>query len=97
MDATQIIKDINLLASSPEGPISIFRWKEEWIKETKAHFPFYQSFTSAREKCFSFDLNIQTVPLLEHHDLRDLRITLGNYYGGIFKQDGNHEHDSQTS
>ena len=87
MDATQIIKDINLLASSPEGPISIFRWKEEWIKETKAHFPFYQSFTSAREKCFSFDLNIQTVPLLEHHDLRDLRITLGNYYEGVFKQE----------
>ena len=83
LNAIQIIKDIHLLASSPEGPIVIYKWP----KKTNSYFPFYQSFTSARDKCFSLDINIQTMPLLETHDLRRIRITIGDYYKGVFHQE----------
>ena len=89
VDAEKLIKDIHLYSSTEQGSLIIYKWEEDDIFHEKHNkFPFHQSFTTARDKCYSFNINVETVPTLKTRDLIKIEITIGDYYGGVFsKQD----------
>ena len=86
LNARKLILGIFLYASNEDfdlGVEEIYHWSITTNK-SKESFPFYLSFKSARQKCYSFDINLNTVPLLKQQNLVQIKMKLNGYYGGVF-------------
>ena len=82
LEARDIITELSMHAQDEEGEIPIFEWKNG--KQYEHVSSFYESYISAHDKCFSFDINIQTLPALKVNDLTRIETKLEGYYGGLF-------------
>ena len=79
LDARKMVQYISMSSVASEGkPIY------EYIRKgSRRSFPFRISFQSARAKCYSLDLNEDTIPNLGDDQLSKVAVIIENYFGGV--------------
>ena len=80
-DMTRILENMKLFSADETGDFDIYHY---W--QGGAHFPFYESLKSPTDKCFSMDIDSETVPSLNEHHLSKIKFTIFNFLNGVFDE-----------
>ena len=83
LDARKLIRHISFYSSNATGDVLMYKWPTK-SNNSRNKFPFYQSFKSAHEKCYSFDINVNAVPDLKTLNLFLMQVKIQGYDGGVF-------------
>ena len=89
LDARKMVEYIRMYPSNYDRK-PIFKYQRNGRGK---RFPFQESLKSADTKCYSLDLNVDTIPELETNQLSKISLTIENYYRGVkhfVKQISNH-------
>ena len=83
-DLKRVLRLMRLFSADETGDVNIYQWASGnyFKKET----PFYESFKSPTDKCFSMDIDSETVPSLNEHHLSKIKFTIFNFLNGVFDE-----------
>ena len=81
LDARKIVESVTVSSRNFDDK-PIFKYIRKGKRNAKA-LPFKESFRSARAKCYSFELNVLTIPKLDGDQMSRLSLTIKNYHGGV--------------
>lgn len=79
LDARKMVEYISMYSSNYDRK-PIFKYQR---KGRGKRFPFQETLKSAQAKCYSLDINVDTIPELETNQLSKISLTIENYDGGV--------------
>ena len=81
-DLKRILRRIKMFSADETGDVNIYKWggSNNFKKET----PFYESFKSPTDKCFSMDIDAKNIESLNEHHLSKIKFSIFNFLNGVF-------------
>ena len=82
----EMIQHFHIKSSNGSNLVKIFEWKymNTSSKDVEIdNFPFKVSLRSSKAKCYSFDINIDSVSSLKKFDVASIEMKLKGYYQGV--------------
>ena len=80
-DFKRILRFVKIYSADETGDVNIYNYLN---RNLASETPFYESYRSPTDKCFSLDINTSTLKNLTDHRVTKIKIAITKFFNGVF-------------
>ena len=80
-DWKRILRFVKIFSADERGDVNIYNYLSQNLASKT---PFYESYRSPTDKCFSLDINTSTLKNLTNHRVTKTKIAIAKFFNGVF-------------